>query len=434
MRKTAAILAVLALGGCGLFSKSEDRPVQQVTTKNSPESPEITVGELDQLSRNYSDRLVARVSTACDQIKADAADAAARSKAHQLKLTVALDAYDIVTSPGGSGKIPGAAQHVLDLAILTELNAVRWIEEKAARDAFGDRGAERIGEALSKSREDIWAITGRVMKPQLIDQLKTFILHWRQQNPKVEWVSRVRLDVVAQHQEGAAFTNAVGQGFNPLRPALQAVDETRITVQQALFYFKRMPILLDWTTEATVANALDVPKVSTLVQGLTETLGSVRHLTGTFEHLMEPSSQEPAINSTIGGVKETLSQATVLMREVRGLQEALQPVLDRMKAAKDPNAKTMDVERVTENVEDVARETTTLIRETKNLAESPSAVKNVDEMLGHGARSISRAGTNLIDHATWRALLVVGVIAAIVIAYKVVAALLRRRRPKPATP
>src|SRR5436309_2997329 len=90
---------LLSLSGCGLFTKSEEQPVQEVKTKGSPGRPEITVGELDQLSRNYSDRLVARISSACDQIKRESSDEEARMKAHLLKLSTALAAYDIVTSP-----------------------------------------------------------------------------------------------------------------------------------------------------------------------------------------------------------------------------------------------------------------------------------------------------------------------------------------------
>jgi hypothetical protein len=135
------LAAVLALAGCGLFSKSEEQPVQEAKTKDSPGHPSITIGELDQMARNFSDRLVARVSTACDRIKRDAPDDDARARAHQLKLSVALAAYDIVSGPGGGHGVLAAAEHVLDLAVLTELHAIRWIDEHAAPDEFGDRGA-----------------------------------------------------------------------------------------------------------------------------------------------------------------------------------------------------------------------------------------------------------------------------------------------------
>src|SRR3954471_16276258 len=178
----ALLLGSLGLGGCGLFGKSDEQPVEQVKTKEEPGKSQITVGELDQMAKNFSDRIVARVSTACDQIKLEAPDEGLRAKAHHLKLSIALAAYDIVTGSGGSPQVPGAAQHVLDLAVLAELQNLRWVEEKAARDEFGERGGGRLVEACQKSREDIWEVAARVMKPEQIDKVKTLIAQWRAKN------------------------------------------------------------------------------------------------------------------------------------------------------------------------------------------------------------------------------------------------------------
>ena len=425
----APALVVIALSGCGLFTKSEEQPVQEVKTKESPGRPQVTVGELDQLARNYSDRLVARVSTACDHIKREAKEEEKRAKAHQLKLSVALAAYDIVTSPA-AGQLPGAAQHAMDLAILTELHAIRWIDEHVARDEFQDAGQERLEEAFSKAREDIWEIVARVMKPDQIDQLRTMILQWRQKNPDVEWLSRVRLDAIATGKEGESFNKSVGGGFNPLNPVVKAVDETRILATQAMFYLKRMPTILDWTTEATLTDALDVPKVATLVRGLGDTLGSVARAVGTLERLTEPSSQEPAINSTIEEVKETLVQAKELVREVHALQSAVEPLLNKPKKA-EPAGKPVDISEVASKIDHVTREATSLVRETRGLAESPTAMRNVDEVLGRTTRNLSETGHEIINHATLRAIELVIVIAVLVVVYKVVAYFVRKRRARP---
>lgn len=422
--------AALALGGCGLFQRPEDQPAQEVKTKESAGRPPVTVGELDQMARNYSDRLVARISTACDQIKKEPKDEEARVQAHQLKLSVALAAYDIVSTQAGSPQIPGAAQHILDLTILTELHAIRWIEEHAARDAFTPRGEERLVEALGKAREDIWDLAGRIMKPEQMDQFRTLILQWRQKNAQVEWLSRVRLDVIASGSAGAEFTKAIGQGFSPNTSPLRVVDETRILAQQALFYMKRAPTLVDWTTESTVSHTLAVPKISTLIQSLTTTLGSLAHATATLEQLAAPSSQEPAINSTIGEVRETVVQAKDLVREVRALETAIEPFLQKSKDK--PAGKPVDIEAVASKVDNVAKEATTLVRETRNFAESPVAVRNLDDVLGRVGQDINRSGRQIIDHATWRAVELVILIAVLVVVYKVVASLIRRRRAKKA--
>jgi hypothetical protein len=318
----------------------------------------------------------------------------------------------------------------MDLAILTELHAIRWIDEHVARDEFQDAGQERLEEAFSKAREDIWEIVARVMKPDQIDQLRTMILQWRQKNPDVEWLSRVRLDAIATGKEGESFNKSVGGGFNPLNPVVKAVDETRILATQAMFYLKRMPTILDWTTEATLTDALDVPKVATLVRGLGDTLGSVARAVGTLERLTEPSSQEPAINSTIEEVKETLVQAKELVREVHALQSAVEPLLNKPKKA-EPAGKPVDISEVASKIDHVTREATSLVRETRGLAESPTAMRNVDEVLGRTTRNLSETGHEIINHATLRAIELVIVIAVLVVVYKVVAYFVRKRRARP---
>lgn len=418
----------LASEGCGLFQKSEEEPVQAVISQGRPPGSRLTVGDLDHLARNFSDRLVARVSTACDQIKRETSDLEPRAKAHQLKLSVALAAYDIVTSPGGSSQMPDAAQHVLDLVILTELHALRWVDEQGAREAFEEPGSGDLSEALVKSREDIWQIAAQMMNAEQIDDFRTMILHWRQQNPKVEWLSRVRLDVIAQGKAGAGFTQAVAEGFNPIKAVLRAVDESRIVAQQALFWAKRLPMILDWTMEAILWDALAVPRVDALVQGLTETMGAVTRAASTLERLTGSSSEEPAINATIGEVNESLVHAKDLVREVRGLEAAVEPLLNKHNK-ETPTGKPLDLDRMASKVDDAARDATSLVRETRGLAESPSAMRSVDEVLGRASRNLVESGQAVIDHAAWRALELVLLVGGLVVAFKAVSYGLKKRRP-----
>jgi hypothetical protein len=434
-RGFVALLLVLAApaAGCGLFGRPEDAKVEGILARPGPERPQITIGELDQMSRNYADRLVARISSACDQIKQeDPGDQGNRSKAHHLKLSVALAAYDIVTGQGGAHQVPGAAQHVIDLAILTELEALHWVDEGAARDEFGERGGRALAESFQKGRDDIAEVAGRFMPPEQLDTLKTLVARWRAKNPKVEWLARVRFDVVAQGQENAGFRSSLGQTFNPLQSAVQSVDEARIVSQQALFYLHRMPLLLDWTAEATLTDALGIPRVSGLVNGLQESLQSVSRAAAVLGRLAEPSSQEPAVNTTVMDVKDTLTEARGLIREVHELEEAVRPFLEKSARAPDPG-KTTDYEAVASRVDDAARTTTSLVRETRMLAESPDALRNVDDVLSRLSRDVSRNARRVVDHATWRLAELVLLVALLFVVYKVVRYLIRKRssRPRP---
>lgn len=429
----ALLVAGPALAGCGIFGKPEEEPVHGVLAHAGPDRPQITVGELDQMAKNYADRLVARTSSACDGIKQDAAmDEGLRSKAHHLKLSIALGAYDIVTREGGSPQVPGAAQHVIDLEILTELEALHWTDEGAAKKEFGERGGGALAECFQKSREDIAEVAGRLMDRDQMDMLRTLVARWHTKNPGVEWLARVRFDVIAQGQEAVGFRSGLGQTFNPIKSAVQSVDEARIVSQQALFYLHRLPLILDWTAEATLTDALAVPKLSGLVSGLQESMKAVTRVAGQLGQLVEPSSQEPAINSTIQEVKESLAEARGLLQEVHQLEEAVRPFLEKSAASSDKGKKT-DYEAVASRVNDAAKTTTSLVRETRMFAESPEAMNNLDEVLARASRDVAKTGREVVDRAAWRLAEIVLLIAVLVALYKGVRFWIRRKRqPRPA--
>jgi hypothetical protein len=423
------IVVLLSQEGCISVGSSQPQQVQQVWIQGSPGSPEITVGDLDQLARNYADRLVFRVGAASDQLKQDELPEERRVQAHRLKLGVALAAYDVVTSPAGTPHVPDAAQHLLDLAILTELLAIRWIDEDGAFEMFGERGEQLLTEALGSCRKNIWELARLAMDPEQIEQLKNLVHQWRQQNPRNEWITRVRLDEIVAGKEGAGFTRSVVEKYTPVESALRAVDEARLLGQQSFFYLKRLPLILDWTAEASVSDALTVPKVGALIQGIQDTLTEIAKTTSTFEQLMGPTGKAPAINSTVEAVRESLVQAGELVRDARGL-EAVFHEHEPKKDALPP----VDIGKVAIQVGASAREATLLVRETRALAESPSAVENVDRVLARTSKSLTESSQEVINHLTIRLLEIVLVISLVILLTKVVMVLVRKRRAAAASP
>jgi hypothetical protein len=421
-----AVLILLSLPllqqGCISIGSSEPQKVQEVRIQGAAGGPGITVGGLDQLARNYADRLVARVSAACDALKREPLPEEARVQAQRLRLSVALAAYDVVTAPAGTPHVPDAAQHLLDLAILTELLAIRWVDEGGGRDVFGERGEKRLTEAFGSSRENVWELARLAMDPEQIDLLKNLVQEWRRQNPRFEGITRVRLDEIVAGKEGAEFTRSVVEKFTPLEAALRAVDEARLLGQQSFFYLKRLPLILDWTMEVSVSDALSVPKVGTLIEGLQDTLSGIARTTTTFEHLMESSSQEPAVNSTLEALRESLVQARELSREARWLEEILH------------SSPPADIGKAATQVGDGAREATLLMRETRALAESPAAVQNVDRMLARSSKAIAQGGQDVIDHLTIRVLEILLVVLVVILLSAALSRLLRKRRAAAASP
>src|SRR5579859_1617470 len=167
-----------------------------------------------------------------------------------------------MTNQGETAHMPGAIQRVLNLLILTQLQAIKWIEEDEGRKAFGEQGGEQLNVALINSWQDLGALASRVIEPEQLDRLTTMVVNWRHENPDAEWLTSVRLDKIAQVEEGEAFVKSVGEGFAPPESTRRAVEELHLIAQQELFYLKRMPILLDWALEASLGSLTVVPKSS----------------------------------------------------------------------------------------------------------------------------------------------------------------------------
>jgi hypothetical protein len=106
----------------------------------------------------------------------------------------------------------------------------------------------------------------------------------------------------------------------------------------------------------------------------------------------------------------------------------VRPFLEKSPKSSAPKKPT-DYEAVASKVSDAAHSTTSLVRETRMLAESPSAVRNVDEMLARVSRDVARNGRDVVDHATWRAIQLVLLIAVLVAVYQGVRYWWRRRKP-----
>lgn len=278
------ILLAAVLSGCSVSKKPEEPPERDAANSGP------TLVDLEQLARNYSDRLVVRLSSACDQIKQENQDKEAFVKAHELKLTVAMSAYDIITSQGEASNIPSALVRVIDLLILTQLQAIQWIEEDGGRKAFGEQGGEQLSTALAKSWEDVGALASRVFTPEQLDHLKAMVVAWRRENPEAEWLTSIRLDQIAQVKEGEAWLKSLGEGWRLPEPNPRAVDELRLIAQQELFYMKRMPILLDWTLEATLNDMTFVPRSNTRS-------GEIQGAEGTLAQALESLKELPRHSS-----------------------------------------------------------------------------------------------------------------------------------------
>jgi hypothetical protein len=181
--KPLLLLLCLLLGGCKI---SGGQDVGQRTAKGGS----ITVDELDQVTKSFADRYVLLLANACDDLKKNGGSDEGKRNAHRLKITGATAAFDAATGPD-------PVKQLVDLAVGIGLQKIVWVDEGQGDRMFGADRAGNLREALTTADREIWELCTRAMSFDQIRALQELILQWRKANPKVQWISDVRFDVVA---------------------------------------------------------------------------------------------------------------------------------------------------------------------------------------------------------------------------------------------
>jgi hypothetical protein len=257
-RNAGILLGTLMLSACSVLSPD---PADLTFQGASPDAP-ITLGQLTVEIRNLADRFAMRVAEACDHIKAGTDSWEIRREAHLLKLRNATSAYDAVT--GGD-----APEGLLDLVALIELQNIVWGDGGAASRDFHDPAASDLLAALGDSRKEAWELAARVLNQGQLDKFKEVFREWRRQNPGVQGVAFVRFNSGAGAGSASLLheiRSGLGGLINPFQSSTHAANATRNLADRAFYFTKRLPMLLEWETEAAAGGTVDLNRVERLVE------------------------------------------------------------------------------------------------------------------------------------------------------------------------
>jgi hypothetical protein len=389
--RCAAAAAGLLLAGCGLLGGKD--PGGR-TTEGGRAGATITVDELDELTKSFADRYVNLVAEACDGIKAAASTPAQRRNAHRLKIQSATNAYDAVTGPD-------PVKQLVDLAVIVMIDHLVWVDERQAERFFGAGKSTTLTRSLGTGRDEMWKLCLRALRPQDLGALKDAVGEWRKKNPGLEWVSGVRFDVVTGGR-GAAAQGILGTLSEVGGSIPDSVGQARLAAQRAFHYLKRLPTLLDWHAEAALENVLGVPELDRGARAASETLASASKVLAQASALMEvpPSVDGEPLPPRLREVRDLLSEGRVLAQEVRRAAEALAGLMHDLDRTETGSASEIrDYAAAGARFTEAAREATVLVRELRGLTESPSAPRQIKEATGE----VRREARALVDHAAWRA-------------------------------
>ena len=429
-RRQILLLALLLSGlhssGCfSLGSGGED--VGQRTAEGGSAGHTITVDELDQITKSFADRYVLLLANACDEIKREASTPDQRRNAHRVKLEGATAAYDVATGPD-------PVKQLVDLAVIVELQKVVWVDEGQAARFFGAKLGEGLSAAIVTADVEIWELCARAMRPEQIRVLKQAIQAWRRANPGLEWITSIRFDVVAGGEGTPLVDGILGRLSAASGAITDSVGQARLLGQRAFYYLKRLPVLLDWQAEAALENVLAVPEAAGLLQRIALVLDAAAAVMAQLDALAAPSDRDDG-----GGVEPKLSEIHRLMAEGRDLADAASETAaafgellkDRPEDQPGNAGTPFDIDAYTAagaQFSQTLRDATALLHEARDLTESESAVRRVEEAVGAAARGLADQQRETIDHIAWRAAQVITLTIVMLSLYTAMIFWLRRGR------
>lgn len=262
MKKLLIALSVLTtyiLLGCSSFQKMTP------SYKHAQERTQ-TLEELQLTTMRFSDEYCTRIVEGANRFQV-AATPEERLAAQRWKVLQCQSVY--IDADG-----PNPALNTLDIVVLATLS-------RMVIDDAWTRYGERV-EFLRKTHHELEASAWELSKPVLSDaqaiQLHDIIDRWRARNPTVVNVFAIHFTDFAKSigEPGPGEKNRIGSIFsivnlNPfadLDPAVQEITQTRQLAERAIFYFERMPNIVDMQVAGLTYQMAVEPESKTLLASL----------------------------------------------------------------------------------------------------------------------------------------------------------------------
>jgi hypothetical protein len=244
---SACIISTPSGSTTGSASRSAETPIA------TPKPGQITMSELDGLTKAYADRYMTLIVAACDEVSRANPSLQERRMANLFKTASVTAIYDVATNPDPFTQL-------IDMLLVVTLQSMVWIDEDNAARVFPGRD-EVLVLAIRRAREDIWELARRAMTPKQLDDLDRLMVEWRRQNQDIQFVSFVRFGDFADRR-GKSIISEVRSGGGLLAPAKQAIDETRLLAERIFYISKRAPFILSWQAQTIADDLLIKPEVT----------------------------------------------------------------------------------------------------------------------------------------------------------------------------
>lgn len=442
------ILALLALSGCSVAKGVVEMPGKAIGISSS-EDPAAALIDLQQKLLRFTDSFQTGLAASFDRIGREG---------------TGVDPKTILkwklTSSTAVVSIASGANALIDLLDMTVFVTLARLSVESAWDPkrIGP-SAQTLQDFCAEAEEEIWRLSSAILKPEEQEDLKHAVEGWHRMHPEPEDALTARTagfaaEVVEKSKTKSKKSEGMFSFLNldplaNLDPAVREITQTRLFAERALFVAERLPTILRWQAELLSLTTLDLPAVRELTGSTAKITASVERITAVAEKLPERLSkeredlvkalegQEKSLTPMVREVHQTIESGTAMTEALTGTLKMLDAVVRRLTdvgvigGPPSPNAQPFRIQdyiKAAAQLEATSKQLTATISAADRLIGSESLRKLPDEVEPVVARAQSGA-RDLVDHAFWRALLLVGAVLAAALVYRVVSVRIRRASP-----
>jgi hypothetical protein len=233
----------------------------------------ITQEELRHEIMRFAGRSAERVDDAYFKLEEHFKTPKARRAALENSSAYVTSALDIAIGPNPE-------VNMLDMVVFVTLTRI-VVEEYWVPKVFGDE-AKILVEVFRNNEAEIWSIAGKVLTPQLQQELRDLIRQWRDRDPDRVYVEAARFGDFAWFMGESELAKAQeGGGFLGIKGVTREVSETRLLAERAMFYAQRVPWIARSFARLLVLDVAMAPEINQVMTD-TGTLAKAMHQTATF--------------------------------------------------------------------------------------------------------------------------------------------------------
>ena len=423
-RAVALVVVALAVPGCAWISRTTGMTTKdQARNQRAAKSFNAQIGAM-----RFADDFVEESVHATDELAAQVGDPKLQVDILEWQLSQANAAIQIASGPK-----PGAAS--VDMVVLVSLS--RRVIERDWLALYGEP-AKPVLETYERLEHDVWALLGEPGQQQRAG-LDALLADWVRNNPQIRNPSFVRFADFMTGEEQARVHAIPGLldivGLDPfagMDPTVREVEQARVLAERAVYYTQRLPRLLHIQGRLIALQARAAPETHQVL----DTFAGVERLSASLTKLSDNApallsqQREAAITQFMGELARQQQQMLALAVQLRTAIEAghvtadslnaLIQSTDRLVARFAPQTGRLSAPGKPFDINDYRRILVELAASARDLQ---ALVKDIDATTPHlaGQVAVLTAGVQgLVTYVLWRLIMLVMVILAAAIIYRLV--------------